>query len=106
MQPRRCKIVYRIAAEGTAELREKTDNQWRTVKTLSHVAAKDVFEIEIPFADIGAKEHDDLHLAIDIFRTVTDTQITNGGESMERCPFRGYLIITVPTEDYEKLMWY
>ncbi|NLI29431.1 MAG: glycoside hydrolase [Nitrospiraceae bacterium] len=106
MQPRRCKIVYRIAADGVAELREKTDNQWRTVKTLSHVAAKDVFEIEIPFADIGAKEHDDLHLAIDIFRTVPDTPTTNGGESMERCPFRGYLIITVPTEDYEKLMWY
>jgi alpha-amylase/alpha-mannosidase (GH57 family) len=106
MQPEHFKIVYRASEGHHAELRKKIDNQWQTVKTLPHAAAKDIFEIEIPFSDIAVKPNDDIQLAIDIFRSTSDSLTSNGNENMERCPARGYLLITVPNADYEKLMWY
>jgi hypothetical protein len=28
------------------------------------------------------------------------------GEEIERCPFRGHIAVTVPTPDFEAMMWY
>ncbi|KAF0179570.1 MAG: amylopullulanase [Nitrospirae bacterium] len=108
-QPGRYKIKFHAHnPDSPAEVYEKIEGQWHLITTLPNAAARDVFEVEIPFAAIRAKEHDDIHLSIDILKTSPTQALNNGtnGEGMERCPYRGYLIIKVPTADYEKLMWY
>ncbi|MDI6801651.1 MAG: glycoside hydrolase family 57 protein [Thermodesulfovibrionales bacterium] len=99
-------IVHPSAFRIISDLREsppkavvykKTDDRWDTIKLTESVAAKDIFEIEIPFADIKVKENDEIHFSIDIMRN---------GEEVERCPWRGYITVTVPMPHYETLMWY
>jgi hypothetical protein len=76
---------------------EKVFEEWISVKSIENVSAKDIFEIEIPFADIKTKEGDEIHFSINIMRN---------GEEIERCPWRGYVAVTVPSPHYETLMWY
>ncbi len=109
VRPERFKIKYRAdMSDSPAEVYEKIEGGWQLSTTLPHVAARDVFEISIPFAAIRAQEHDEIHLSIDMLKAAPAQALQNSanGEGMERCPYRGYLIIKVPTENYEKLMWY
>jgi len=80
-----------------ATLFEKSNDDWILTRDITEVAVLDIFEIGIPFIDLKAKENDDIHLFISIRK---DT------EESERCPWRGHLCITVPTPDFEALMWY
>ncbi len=80
-----------------AELFEKKDEIWEKIKDMTEVAMQDVLEIAIPFKDINAKEKDELNLYIAVLK---------GEEEIERCPWRGYISITVPTPDFEAIMWY
>ena len=79
-----------------AAIHEKVFDEWIFVSH-ANAAAKDIFEIEIPFKDIKVRENDEIHFSVDI--------IKNGNE-MERCPWRGYVSVAVPSPDYETLMWY
>jgi alpha-amylase/alpha-mannosidase (GH57 family) len=79
-----------------AALFERQAEGWREVKTLREVAARDIFEIGIPFFDLRAKEKDEIRMYLSISRS---------GEEVERCPWRGYVTVTVPTEDFEAMMW-
>jgi alpha-amylase/alpha-mannosidase (GH57 family) len=81
----------------SAIIHERVFEEWIMVKTIENVAAKEIFEIEIPFAEIKANENDEIHFSIDIMKN---------GEEIERCPWRGYITVTVPTPYYETLMWY
>jgi hypothetical protein len=81
----------------SAIIHERIFEEWILVKNLENVAAKEIFEIEIPFADIKAHENDEIHFSMDIMKN---------GEAVERCPWRGYITVTVPTPYYETLMWY
>jgi alpha-amylase/alpha-mannosidase (GH57 family) len=83
--------------EIRASLFEKSNDEWIRAKEITEVAVLDIFEIAVPFSDLKAKENDEINLYISISK---DT------EEMERCPWRGHLIITVPTPDFEALMWY
>ncbi|MDA8431443.1 MAG: hypothetical protein M0Z60_00600, partial [Nitrospiraceae bacterium] len=76
---------------------EKVNEEWKKVKDLFDVAAVDVFEIGIPFADLLAKEKDEINLFI---------SIRKDDEEIERCPWRGHISVSVPTEDFEAMMWY
>ncbi|MBA4348533.1 MAG: glycoside hydrolase [Thermodesulfovibrio sp.] len=94
-----------------ATLYEKSLEEWVIVKSIQNVAIKDIFEIEIPFPDINAKENDEIHFSVDILRNgklagAPKEQGIFAGESMERCPCRGHITVIVPSPDYEKLMWY
>ncbi|MCL4537831.1 MAG: glycoside hydrolase family 57 protein [Nitrospirae bacterium] len=82
---------------SSATIHERVFEEWIMAKSTENVAAKEIFEIEIPFADIKARENDEIHFSIDIMRN---------GEEVERCPWRGYITVTVPTPYYETLMWY
>lgn len=92
------RITYNLE-ENTlnAAVHERVFEEWILVKTIENVAAKEIFEIEIPFSDIKAHENDEIHFSIDIMKN---------GEGIERCPWRGYITVTVPTPYYETLMWY
>ncbi|MBI5205215.1 MAG: hypothetical protein HZA11_09885 [Nitrospirae bacterium] len=80
-----------------AELFEKKDEAWVKIKDITEVAMQDILEIAIPFKDINAKEKDELNLFVSAFKD---------REEIERCPWRGNLSITVPTPDFESIMWY
>jgi alpha-amylase/alpha-mannosidase (GH57 family) len=98
VKPSTYRIVYRVLeGEAGALLFKKSDEVWNEVKTLLNVAAQDVFEIEIPFADINARENDEIDFSLEIMRN---------SEEVERCPQRGYITLTVPSPHYETIMWY
>jgi alpha-amylase/alpha-mannosidase (GH57 family) len=83
--------------EIKATIFEKSNDVWIMTKEITEVAFLDIFEIGISFADLKAKKEDEIHLFI---------SISKDNEEMERCPWRGHLSITVPTPDFEALMWY
>jgi hypothetical protein len=80
-----------------AELFEQAGEDWIRVKEITDVAIRDIFEIGIPFSDLRAKQKDELNLFI---------SIRKGTEEIERCPWRGHISLTVPTPDFEAMMWY
>ena len=80
-----------------AELLGKTDEGWQRIKDIPDVAIQDIFEAGISFSDLNAHEKDEIIFSISI--------LTNG-EEIERCPTRGYISLTVPTPDFEAMMWY
>ncbi|MBI5075009.1 MAG: glycoside hydrolase [Nitrospirae bacterium] len=80
-----------------AKLFEKLNEEWILVKEIPDVAIKEIFEISIPFADLKAKQKDELNLFI---------SVRKGNEEIERCPWRGYISLSVPTPDFEAMMWY
>jgi alpha-amylase/alpha-mannosidase (GH57 family) len=86
-----------IKDTGTAHLLRKSDAGWTGIKELPDVAIGDILECAIPFQDIGAKEHDELNIFL---------SLRKDGENVERCPWRGYITLTVPTPDFEAMMWY
>ena len=97
-RPADIKIAYPLRGKKkAAELFEKTGEEWKMIKEINEVAALDVFEIGVSFADMKAREKDE----IDLFLS-----IRKGGEEVERCPWRGHISVIVPTEDFEALMWY
>lgn len=73
------------------------ENDRRTlISRIDSVAANDIIEIALPFELLGVKPNDEVHFFITVER--------NGSE-VEKWPFRGYMLITVPTEDFEAMMW-
>ncbi len=92
------RIVFNLSeSPSNATIYEMAAEKWVMAKHIENVAAKDIFEIEIPFVDIKTQENDEIHFSVDIMRN---------GEEVERCPWRGYITVTVPTPHYETLMWY
>lgn len=80
-----------------AKLLGRSDNRWIVVKGINDVAVEDILECAIAFQDIKAKEQDELNMFF---------AINKENEEIERCPWRGYITITVPTSDFEAMMWY
>lgn len=92
------KIVFdTLEAPPKAMVYEKKLEQWIPVKEILNVAAKEIFEIEVPFSDIKTKENDEIHFSVTIMKN---------GDEIERCPWRGHVAVIVPTAYYEAMMWY
>jgi hypothetical protein len=60
------------------------------------IASGDVVELGIPFMALGAKGGDEIRLFIEI-------EGREGG--FERWPAKGFLIVDVPSEDFERQNW-
>ncbi|HIJ59256.1 MAG TPA: glycoside hydrolase [Nitrospirae bacterium] len=73
------------------------DEKFIPVKTTFLASAKDIFELQIPFDQIGVNMNDEIQFSIHIMKN---------GDEIERCPWRGYITFTCPSPDYEKMMWY
>jgi alpha-amylase/alpha-mannosidase (GH57 family) len=98
IKPSQIKIIVPVKPFALkAELFRKANGDWEKIKDITDVAVQDIFEIGIPFSDLNAKEKDEMNLFISVLKN---------SEDMERCPWRGYITITVPTPDFEALMWY
>ncbi|MGD0281810.1 MAG: glycoside hydrolase family 57 protein [Dissulfurispiraceae bacterium] len=92
------RIIYDAAKDqNSAVLYEQVNDAWKELQLLQNVAALDIFELGVAFADLKVKENDEIHFSIEIMRN---------GEEAERCPWRGYITVTVPSPYYETLMWY
>jgi hypothetical protein len=91
------RIVVTVKPFLKAALLRRTDGEWVTIRDITDIAIQDVFEIGIPFGDLQAKEKDEISICISIIKN---------GEEIERCPWRGHLTLTVPTPDFEAMMWY
>ncbi len=72
------------------------DNQWVMEKDTVKVAAKDIFELQIDFDDIGCAVGEEIQFSV---------QVMKNGDEVERCPWRGYITFNRPSPDYEKMMW-
>ena len=97
-KPFQFKIIVPVKLDSPkAELLEKVGEEWIKVKYITDVALLDILEIKIPFADVKAKEKDEMNLSICLIKN---------SEEMEKCPSRGFISFTVPTSDFEKMMWY
>jgi hypothetical protein len=96
-KPSQSKIITYLDPPVTSHLLRKKDETWEKIKDITDVAARDIFEIKIPFADLDVREKDEISLCITILKN---------GEEIERCPWRGYITITVPTPDFEAMLWY
>lgn len=70
---------------------------WSISKEVVDFAIDEILECAIPFRDIKAKENDELNIFL---------SIRKGEEILERCPWRGYITVTVPTADFEAMMWH
>ena len=81
----------------SAELCEQSGEDWVKVKEIADVAIRDIFEIGILFSDLRAKQKDEINFFM---------SIRKGTEEIERCPWRGHISLTVPTPDFEAMMWY
>ena len=86
-----------IREPGPTHLLRKSDAGWTEIKELMNIAIGDILECAIPFQDIKAKERDELNVFL---------SLRKDGENVERCPWRGYITLTVPTPDFEAMMWY
>lgn len=91
------RILVWIKPSLKAELLKTKNGEWEKIKDIVDVAMQDILEIKIPFSDLNASEKDEINLSISIIKN---------GEEIERCPWRGYITLTVPTPEFEAMMWY
>jgi hypothetical protein len=96
-QPSQMKIIVSMEPDLKAELFTKKENTWEKTKDISNVAAQDIFEMGIPFQDLLAREKDEIALFV---------VIQKNNETLERCPWKGYITCTVPSPDFESTIWY
>jgi hypothetical protein len=97
VKPAPIKVTVSIRPAIIAALYEQTDSEWKKVKDIPDVAFRDIFEIGIPFVDLKAREKDSVNFSICIIKN---------GDELERCPWRGQIMLTVPTPDFEAMLWY
>lgn len=83
--------------EGKAVLYRKHDKAWEEIKELSDYAADEILECAIPFEDLMVKEREEINFFITVIKNE---------DVIERCPLRGYISVTVPTPEFEAMMWY
>jgi alpha-amylase/alpha-mannosidase (GH57 family) len=87
-----------IAAAGErADLYQKDDDRWIDTGTTMAYAIDEIFEIAIPFKVLKVKENDELS-----FYITADME----GQELERYPWRGNIMLYVPSPDFDKMMWY
>lgn len=96
IKPSHCIVTIPLKNTGLTRLLISRDGKWIAKKGFKEAAVADILECAIPFRDIDAKGHDELNLFL---------SVRKGNEEIERCPWRGYITITVPTADFEAIMW-
>ncbi len=102
------KIVFDPISNETV-VYESADGVWSKSDIFLHALSADIFEIGIPFSVIAAKENDEVHFALEVVKnggTEIGEAASMSAKRMERCPWRGHIIVTVPSPDFEKIMWY
>ena len=80
----------------TAKLFRGENAERKEVASINSVAANDVIEMALPFELLGVRPNDDLQFFITVERRHAE---------VEKWPYRGFIQVQVPTEDFEATMW-
>ena len=97
LKPSLCNIIVPMKPlSSKADFFEKDGDVWRKTKEITDFAIQDIFEIKIPFNMVHAHEGDEINIFICVIKN---------GEEVERGPWRGFISFTVPTPDFEAMMW-
>jgi alpha-amylase/alpha-mannosidase (GH57 family) len=68
----------------------------REVSPIHSVAANEIIELAVPFEMLGVNPNDEIHFFITVERK---------GSEVEKWPFRGFIQVKIPTDDFEAMMW-
>ena len=95
-------VRIKITVEGEkadAKIIEKdsTSGEFVEKQRLESIAAKDVVELEVQFQTLNVKKGDEVRYFI---------TIDGGQKGLERWPSKGYVAVTVPSEDFEDYNWW
>jgi alpha-amylase/alpha-mannosidase (GH57 family) len=63
---------------------------------ISTIAVRDIIEIALPFSLLDVKESDEVAFVVTVKRDDSE---------LEKWPFKGYISFSVPTADFEAIMW-
>ncbi len=97
LKPSPFKIVVPIKPLcSKADIFVRVGDSWEKIGEITDFAIQDILEIKIPFNRVNAQERDEMNIFVCV--------IING-EELERCPWRGFISFTVPTPDFEAMMW-
>ncbi|HXX53208.1 MAG TPA: glycoside hydrolase family 57 protein [Thermodesulfovibrionales bacterium] len=96
-KPSAFRVDIPVRQPGSAHLFRGNGEGWTGIKKLADIAIGDILECAIPFQDIKAGERDELNFFL---------SLRKDGENIERYPWRGYITLSVPTPDFEAMMWY
>lgn len=99
LKPAGLDIEIRVAPADhrvEAGLFEGENDNRKKISEINSVAANEIIELAVPFEMLGVKPKDEIHFFVTVERA---------GSEVEKWPYRGYILITVPTEDFEAMMW-
>lgn len=96
IKPFHMKITILLKPSLKAELFIKKADIWEKIRDIFDVAAQDIFEMGISFHDLLVQENDEISLFI---------MILKNNETMERCPWKGYISFAIPSPDFESSLW-
>jgi|WetSurMetagenome_2_1015567.scaffolds.fasta_scaffold00012_49 alpha-amylase/alpha-mannosidase (GH57 family) len=108
--PSQFRIIF-APMEDHAKLYRADGEKWADTGAGLESVAKDIFEIAIPFRLIDAAENDEIQFAVEIIKNGVSAIHESDRASLadriiDRCPLRGQIRVTVPTADFEKMMWF
>lgn len=111
LQPSLAKVVFIPSSSKDASLYVKENEKWSCVNCSVTAAVNDIFEVEIAFKDINAKENDEIQFYVELFHNGMNgySKLENASKTMtllDRSPWRGFISVIVPTPYFESLMWY
>ncbi len=81
----------------TAELIKVTKGEESERARHASIAAREIIELSMPFDTIQAMPGDEINFFVTVRR---------GDVELEKWPYRGYISLEVPTEDFEAIMWH
>jgi hypothetical protein len=81
---------------ATAALHRGEDGVRKEVAAINNVAANEIIELAIPFELLGVKPNDEVHCFVTVERK---------GSEIEKWPYRGFIQVKVPSDDFEAMMW-
>jgi alpha-amylase/alpha-mannosidase (GH57 family) len=99
LSPKGMDVEVRIAPKerrASATLFRGENGERAEVAAIHNVAADEIIELAIPFELLGVKPNDEIHCFITVERK---------GSEIEKWPYRGFIQVKVPTEDFEAMMW-
>ena len=80
----------------TAHLFLGENSDRKEIATINNVAANEIIELAIPFELLGVKPNDEIRCFVTVERK---------GSEIEKWPYRGFIQVKVPTEDFDAMMW-
>lgn len=96
IEPKRIKIIWDSNDRQKANIFREEDNLWIKVGEIENVAMDSIFEIEIPFENIGVKQEEIICLFIEVLKN---------NHPIERAPSIGFIKVHTPFPEFDKLMW-